>query len=104
MVRAARTTGGADTRAVDVVWLDVRMWTGLRGAYQPFIDVACEPPEPLPVEPTGWQRWAGLNLESVAAQEGWQPGRYHFSAEHRDDSGHTLEVFAQGLWELVPAS
>ena len=86
---------------MDVVWLDVQMWTGLRGAFHPFIDVACDAPEPLPAAPGDWQRWAGAHLDAVARHEGWQAGRYHYSAERRDDDGRTLEVFARGLWELT---
>lgn len=84
---------------MDVVWLDVQMWTGLRGTFHPFLDVACDLPEPLPVAEGDWQQWAGLNLRAVAAHERWQPGRYHYTAEQRDDGGHTLQVFAHSLWE-----
>lgn len=84
---------------MDEVWLDVQMWTGLRGNFHPFMDVACEAPDPLPAATQEWQQWADAFLGVVAQQEGWQPGRYHYSAEHRDDAGHTLQVFTRGLWE-----
>jgi hypothetical protein len=84
---------------VETVWLDVQMWTGLRGTFHPFMDVACEAPDPLPAEGAEWQQWADAYLGAVAQQEGWQSGRYAYSAERRDDVGHTLEVFARGQWE-----
>jgi hypothetical protein len=82
-----------------MVWLDVQMWTGLRGTFRPFIDVACDLPEPLPAIVSDWQQWANGQLRAVAQQESWQPGRYHYSAEYRDDDGHTLQVFAHGVWD-----
>lgn len=84
---------------MDQVWLDVRMWTGLRGNFHPFTDVVCDAPEPLPEVVDEWQRWAAAYLGAVATHEGWQPGRYHYSAEQRDDGGHTLAVFARGTWD-----
>jgi len=84
---------------MDVVWLDVQMWTGLRGTFHPFTDVVCDAPDPQPAESGDWQHWASAYLGLVAQQDGWQPGRYHYSAERRDEGGHTLEVFARGLWE-----
>jgi hypothetical protein len=84
---------------VDVVWLDVQMWTGLRGNFHPFMDVSCEAPDPPPADPDEWTRWAAAHLAAVAEQEGWQAGRYHYSAERRSDGGHALEVFTPGIWE-----
>ncbi|WP_246631301.1 hypothetical protein [Pseudonocardia nigra] len=84
---------------MDVVWLDVQMWTGLRGTFHPFTDVACEAPDPLPAIEGEWQRWASQYLGVVAMQEGWQAGRYAYSAERRDDGGHTLKIFARGQWQ-----
>jgi hypothetical protein len=84
---------------VDVVWIGVRMWTPLRGHFQQFTDVVCDAPQPEPAAIVEWQRWASDYLGAVAAQDGWQPGRYHFSAERRDDGGHSTEVLAQGMWE-----
>lgn len=83
---------------MDQVWLDVRMWTALQGHFHPFIDVACEAPDPLPT-PDGWPFWAADHLGAVAQRESWQPGRYAWSAEQRDDGGHTLAVFARGTWD-----
>lgn len=57
------------------------MWTGLRGTFHPFLDVACDPPEPVPTLEGDWQTWAALNLEAVAAHEQWQAGRYHYTVE-----------------------
>ena len=84
---------------MDVVWLDVQMWTGLRGTFHPFLDVACDPPEPVPTVEGDWQTWAALNLEAVAAHERWQSGRYSYTAERRDDGGRAMEVFAHGMWD-----
>jgi hypothetical protein len=84
---------------MDQVWLDVRMWTGLRGTFHPFMDVACPAPEPLPTVVGVWQQWAVACLGTVAAAEGWQAGRYHYSAEQRDDGGHALAVFARGTFD-----
>jgi hypothetical protein len=84
---------------MDVVWLDVEMWTGLQGNFLPFTDVECPAPEPLPADDRGWHQWAGAYLSAVAAQDGWQSGRYHYIAESRDDAGRPLEVFARGFWE-----
>lgn len=99
MIRPAGPSPEIDTPAVDVVWLDVQMWTGLRGHFHPFLDVACDAPDPLPALEGDWQRWAGAYLEAVAAHESWQPGRYSYSAERRDDGGHTVEVFTRGQWD-----
>lgn len=87
---------------MDVVWLDVQMWTGLRGSLQPLTDIECDAPRPVPDSVLGWERWAVEQLAVVAVKEGWQPGRYHYTAEHRDRSGHTDEVFARGYWEWAP--
>lgn len=86
---------------MDTVWLDVSMWTGLRGNFHPFTDVACDAPEPLPDESAAWQQWAVANLGAVAQRDGWQPGRYHYSAERRDEKGRTLVVLVRGHWELT---
>jgi len=75
---------------MEQVWLDVQMWTGLRGNFHPFTDVVCDAPDPLPDVVDDWQRWATAHLGAVAAQESWQPGRYSYSAEQRDDGGHAL--------------
>jgi hypothetical protein len=84
---------------MDTVWLDVQMWTGLRGNFHPFMDVACEAPDPPPAGPSDWQGWAGAYLAAVAEQERWQPGRYAYTAERRDDAGHPVEVYTRGQWE-----
>jgi hypothetical protein len=83
---------------VETVWLDVQMWTGLRGNFHPFMDVACEAPDPPPAMAGEWQQWAGSHLGAVAQKENWQPGRYAYSAEVRDDEGHILEVLTRGQW------
>ena len=84
---------------MDEVWLDVQMWTGLRGNFRPFMDVSCPVPEPLPTVVGVWQQWAVTSLSTVAAAEGWQAGRYHYCAEQRDDGGHALTVFARGTFD-----
>ena len=84
---------------METVWLDVQMWTGLRGNFHPFMDVACEAPDPPPAMAGEWQQWAGSYLWAVAQKENWQPGRYAYSAEVRDDEGHILEVLTRGQWE-----
>lgn len=84
---------------MDQVWLDVQMWTGLQGNFHPFKDVVCAAPQPLPDLVDGWQRWAVGQLDVVAAQETWQPGRYHYAAEQRAENGRALTVFAQGVWD-----
>lgn len=85
---------------MDVVWLDLQMWTGLRGHLQPFTDVGCDAPDPPPHDTQGWQDWATAYLDVVARNEGWQPGRYHYTVERRDEQDHILQVFARGYWEL----
>ena len=86
---------------MDRVWLDVQMWTPLRGTFHPFTDVVCEPPDPLPAAVDGWQVWATAQLGAVAGQQRWQPGRYHYSAEQRDEGGQPLTVFVRGVWDHV---
>lgn len=87
---------------MDVVWLDVRMWTSLRGHFHPFTAVECDPPEPTPADDVEWQRWAAQYLGIVAAQDGWQPGRYAYSAEQRDDHGRTRATLIRGHFEWAP--
>lgn len=93
--------GGAAEQevSVDVVWIDVSMWTGLSGRVQPFTDVECDPPEETPTSSEGWKDWALTHLTVLAEQDQWQPGRYHYTVEQRDGSGRQLEAFAQGVWE-----
>lgn len=86
------------------IWLDVQMWTALRGHVQPFTDVICDVPDPVPVDTTDWQGWATGYLAVVAQQDGWQPGRYHYTAERRDDGGHVLGVYVRGIWEWPGAA
>ncbi len=86
---------------MDVVWLDVRMRAGLRGHFHPFTDVMCDAPDPLPAEPAGWQDWATAYLDAVAAKDGWQPGRYSYSVERRDEGGHALETYVRGQWDCL---
>jgi hypothetical protein len=88
---------------VDTVWLDVSMWTGLRGNFHPFMDIACEVPEPPPADPGEWQQWATSSLSAVAEKEGWQAGRYAYRLERRDEGGHPVEVLTRGQWEWRPA-
>lgn len=85
---------------MDTVWLDLQKWTSLRGHLQPFTDVMCDAPDPAPQDVAGWQAWAVAYLDVVAKYDNWQAGRYHYSAELRDDGGHTLQVFARGYWDL----
>ncbi|MGD9987498.1 hypothetical protein [Pseudonocardia sp.] len=87
---------------MDVVWLDVQMWTPLRGSMHPFTDIECDVPDPVPDVPLVWERWALDHLAAVASHDGWQPGRYHYTAERRDRGGHAVEVFARGYWEWGP--
>jgi hypothetical protein len=89
---------------VDTVWLDVSMWTGLRGTFHPYMDVACEAPDPPPADEGEWQRWAVAYLEAVARGEGWQPGRYAYQAERRDVGGHAVAVLTRGQWEWTPTA
>ena len=84
---------------METVWLDVRMWTGLRGNFHPFMDVACDAPDPPPIVAAEWQRWAHSYLGAVAQEESWQAGRYAYSAELRDEDGRTVEVLTRGQWE-----
>ena len=84
---------------MDVVWLDVQMWTGLRGSLQPLTDIECDAPQPAPDRLLSWEQWAVEHLTAVAARESWQAGRYHYTAERRDGAGHPVEVFARGYWE-----
>lgn len=90
---------------MDVLWLDVSMWTGLRGDFLPFTDVACDPPDPAPRSVQEWQEWAAHYLAVVAEQDGWQAGRYHYTAERRDDDERTVEVIVHGhfSWDPQPA-
>ncbi len=83
----------------DVVWIDVGMWTGLSGSVQPFIDVECNPPTEEPDGPAEWQSWARSHLSQVADQDGWQPGRYHYTVERRDPSGRQTGTLAQDFWD-----
>ena len=52
----------------------------------------------LVVMTTYWQTWAAAYLEIVAGKDDWQPGRYHYTAELRDDDGRTAQVFTRGQW------
>jgi len=36
----------------------------------------------------------------VARADGWQSGRYHYTAERRDPDGRVLEVFVQGVLDM----
>lgn len=81
------------------IWIDVGMWTGLSGTVQPFIDVRCDPPEQVPTDAQQWQEWALAHLRSVGADDDWQPGRYHYTVEQRDDEGRPTTVFARGIYE-----
>jgi hypothetical protein len=84
---------------VDTVWLDVQMWTPLRGNFHPFLDVVCEAPDPAPAVEGEWRQWASAHLAAAAEHEQWQPGRYHYTAELRDDNGRQVEVKVRGIWE-----
>jgi len=85
---------------MDTVWLDVSGTMPLSGNFHPFTEIECDPPEPLPSESGGWQRWASGQLATVAEYESWQPGRYAYSVATRDDAGRPVETFAHGQWEL----
>jgi hypothetical protein len=88
---------------VETVWLDVSMWTGLRGTFHPLM--ACEAPDPPPTDAGEWQQqWAGAYLGAVAQQEGWQAGHYAYRAERRDEGGHPIEVLTRGQWEWTPTA
>jgi len=87
--------------AADVVWIDVSMWSGLTGKLQPFTDIKCDPPEVGPTGVDNWRVWALAQLEHIAAQDDWQPGRYHYTVEQRDPSGRPLDAYAHGIWEWV---
>jgi hypothetical protein len=83
----------------ETVWIDVGMWSGLSGKPQPFTDVQCDPPERSLDDSPAWRDWALEHLSRVAAQDSWQPGRYHFTVERRDPSGRPLDSLAHGIWE-----
>jgi hypothetical protein len=83
---------------MDTVWLDVQMWTPMRGRMHPFTTVVCDAPDPAPRTTADWQTWAAAYLEIVAGKDDWQPGRYHYTAELRDDGGRTAQVFTRGQW------
>lgn len=84
---------------MDVVWIDVSMWTGLSGRVQPFTDVKCDAPEDTPASAEDWKDWALTHLTGLAEQDRWQPGRYHYSVQQRDPSGRPVDTFAEGVWE-----
>lgn len=86
---------------MDAVWLDVAAPMGLTGNFHPLADLECEPPQPVPDTPHGWQRWAAGQLAAVAAQEAWQPGRYAYTVSIRDDGNRSVDVLTHGQWELV---
>lgn len=88
-----------DTPAVATVWLNVRMWTGLRGNFHQFTDVASDAPDPAPTLAGEWQQWAAARLGVAAQQDAWQPGRYAYDVERRDDEGRTVEILARGQWQ-----
>ncbi|HEY0574725.1 MAG TPA: hypothetical protein VGD73_11550 [Pseudonocardia sp.] len=87
--------------AGDAVWIDVSMWSGLSGKPQPFTEIKCDPPEVAPTGVDDWRDWALAQLEQIAAQDDWQPGRYHFTVEQRDPSGRPLDAYAHGIWEWL---
>ncbi|HEY2203887.1 MAG TPA: hypothetical protein VGH99_05360 [Pseudonocardia sp.] len=92
------TTAGEDITA-DELWIDVGMCSGLSGKVQAFADVECEAPEEPPASSAEWTDWAVTHLASVARQDDWQPGRYHYSVQQRNSSGHSMDTFAQGFWD-----
>ena len=85
-----------------VLWIDVAMSSGLRGVFRPMAEISCEVPEPPPTTVLGWQQWATTHLGTLAMQEEWQPGRYGYTVECRDDGGHLVRLLSRGRWQLDP--
>lgn len=90
-----RTPGGLP----ETLNIDVQMWTSLRGRLHDFTTVVCDAPDPAPRDTDEWHRWATEYLQVVAETDGWQPGRYYYRAEVRDDADRTAQVLMQNHWE-----
>ncbi|GAA1878616.1 hypothetical protein GCM10009836_70000 [Pseudonocardia ailaonensis] len=84
---------------MDTIALEVRMWTPLRGRLHDFTTVVCDAPDPAPRDTDEWHRWAVAHLEEVAPRDGWQPGRYHYRAEIRDEAERVETVLSQDHWQ-----
>jgi hypothetical protein len=84
------------------VWIDVQMWTALRGNFHPFLEIECDVPDggPAADDVDAWRERAVATLTRVADADGWQSGRYHYTVERRDPAGRALEVFVQGVLDL----
>lgn len=83
-----------------MIWLDVAAAVKLSGNFHPLTEIQCEPPEPTPLSGSEWQMWAVGQLAVVAEYESWQPGRYRYTVQDRDDEGRPCAVHANGLWDL----
>ena len=86
-----------------MLWIDVALWSGWNGRYSALTEVECELPEPPPATVAAWQQWATAELTLLALQESWQPGRYSYEVQRRNDAGRTVQLLSRGLWQLVPA-
>jgi len=90
------------TPAMNHVWINVQMWTALRGNFHPFLEIECDVPDAGPAadDVHAWRERAMATLTRVARADGWQSGRYHYTAERRDPDGRVLEVFVQGVLDM----
>jgi hypothetical protein len=90
------------TPAMSDVWIDVQMWTALRGNFHPYLEIECDVPDggPAADDVDAWRERAVATLTRVADADGWQSGRYHYTVERRDPAGRVLEVFVQGVLDL----
>ena len=86
-----------------MLWIDVELWSGWSGHYSPLTEVACDLPQPPPTTVAGWQQWATAELTLLALQESWQPGRYSYAVQRRNEEGRTIQLLSRGLWQLAPA-
>jgi hypothetical protein len=98
-VSGEQTGFGERTELPETLSIDVRMWTSLRGRLRDFTTVVVDAPDPAPRDAAEWRRWATEYLRVVAEEDGWQPGRYYYRAEVRNESDRTEQVITQGHWE-----
>jgi hypothetical protein len=82
----------------ETVNIDVQMWTPLRGRLHDFTVVVADTPRPAPRDADEWHRWTEAVLVDVAERDGWQSGRYYFTAE-----GDGLGIVARDHWEYQAA-
>ncbi|MBP2365753.1 hypothetical protein [Pseudonocardia parietis] len=84
---------------MDNLWLDVHMWQPLRGALHPISEIECDMPDPLPHDYDEWHAWAEAVLLGIAARDGWQHGRYFFTIQERDETGHPVQELGKDFWD-----